>query len=261
MARSHTRPSRQNPPTPARQAGGCFITGTDTGVGKTIVTAALAACLKQRGIGVGVMKPIETGVPPGGSLLSDAERLRDAAGVDDPVDLLTPYRFSAPLAPLAAARQAGVSIKLDHIVDSFLTLAARHPFMLVEGLGGVLVPIATQADVRDLIIELNLPVLVVGRVSLGGVNHALLTLEALQHKKIPTLGIILNQPAGKPGSSETSAQEASTLALINELSGTLVLGPLPYDERLKKDWTGGLNRMAGDPAIRALGDLLERGVS
>jgi dethiobiotin synthetase len=260
MARVTKHPSRKNAPAEAGAVRGCFITGTDTGVGKTVVTAALAACLAQRGLKVGVMKPIETGVPAGASLLSDAERLRDAAGVDDPVDLLAPYRFNAPLAPLAAARQAGVSIKLDHIVSSFLTLAARHPFMLVEGLGGVLVPIAARADVRDLIIELNLPVLVVGRASLGGVNHALLTIEALQHRKIPILGIVLNRPVRPLDNSESFAQEASTIGLLQERSGTFVTGPLPYEGDIDRAWETGLKRMTGDPAIQALADLLEQAV-
>src|SRR5207249_2707129 len=82
---------------------GCFVTGTDTGVGKTLVTAALALCLKQRGLCVGVMKPIETGRAPDGSCVSDAERLRTTVGAPDPVEIVNPYRFSAPLAPLAAA--------------------------------------------------------------------------------------------------------------------------------------------------------------
>lgn len=240
------------------QVAGCFITGTDTGVGKTIVTASLAACLRLRGVGIGVMKPIETGVPDG-SLLSDMERLRAAAGVDDAIDLLTPYRFPTPLAPLAAARRAGMTIKLERIVAAFRKLAIRHSLMLVEGIGGVLVPIAGRADVRDLIIRLHLPVVVVGRASLGGVNQALMTIEALWREGIQILAIVLNRPAGEPASPETSAQEASTVVLLKERSGsTIVIGPLPYEPAFCQKWETGLSRMARDPAIRALADLLER---
>jgi len=156
---------------------GCFIAGTDTGVGKTVVTAALAVCLRQRPLNVGVMKPIETGIPGNGAG-SDAERLLAGAAAKDPLELVTPFRFPAPLAPLAAARQAGSTIALDRILAAYRTLAAKHAFMLVEGIGGVLVPITEGSDVRDLISQMDLPVLVVGRASIGGVNHALLTIEA-----------------------------------------------------------------------------------
>jgi dethiobiotin synthetase len=241
----------------AERHGGCFIAGTDTGVGKTVVTAALAICLARRGIGVGVMKPIETGVPVRGSSLSDAERLQAGAEVD-PLELVSPYRFPAPLAPLAAARRAGTAITLDRILTAYRTLAARHPLMLVEGIGGVLVPIAPRSDLRDLIVRLKLPVLIVGRASLGGINHALLTIEALQHRKIPILGIVLNRSVRPADSSESHAQEVSTIDLLKERSGVFVTGPLPYEGELDRAWETSLKRMARDPAIQALADLLER---
>lgn len=240
------------------QIGGCFIAGTDTGVGKTIVTAALAACLAQRGLKVGVMKPIETGVSANGSRLSDAERLRLGAETDDPLELVSPFRFSPPLAPLAAARHAHRTITIDRILTAYRTLAARHAFMLVEGLGGVLVPIADRADLRDLIMRLKLPVLIVGRASVGGVNHALLTIEALRHRKIPILGIVLNRPAGPVGSREGAAQEAATLELVKERSGAFVAGPLPYVGEIDRDWERGLKRMVRDQVIQTLADRLER---
>src|SRR5437899_2328193 len=146
--------------------GGCFVTGTDTGVGKTVVAAALAICLRQRGLNVGVMKPVETGVGERGSTLSDAEYLRAAGGAVDPVDAIGPYRLAAPLAPLAAARQAGTVIEMDRILTAYERLAAGHTLMVVEGIGGVLVPIGHHFNVRDLIARLGLPTVVVGRATL-----------------------------------------------------------------------------------------------
>ena len=151
---------------------GCFITGTDTGVGKTLVTAALAACLAQRGLSVGVMKPVETGYGGEGASGSDAARLYAAAGMTDPVEAMSPYRFPDPLAPLDAARRTGTIIRVDRILAAFRVLAARHSLMLVEGAGGVRVPLSDKADMRDLIERLGLPVVVVGRTAIGKIGRA-----------------------------------------------------------------------------------------
>lgn len=230
---------------------GVFVTGTDTGVGKTLVAAALARCLDQAGIKVGVMKPVETGSGAGSVIPSDAERLKASIGCADPLDLISPYRFPAPLAPLAAARQAGVAIAVERIMASFETLAARYEFLVVEGVGGVMVPIADRFDVRDLISRLGLPVLIVGRTTLGGVNHALLTVEALRQRDIAIAGIILNRSAARPAPLQEQQQEA-TVSLLKELSGVRVLGPLPHQGGLLEDWDGGLARLAREPVIREL---------
>jgi len=244
--------SRPSQPLPRN---GCFVTGTDTGVGKTLVTAALALCLKQQGLRVGVMKPIETG-QANGSGVSDAERLRAAVEASDPVEVITPYRFSAPLAPLAAARLAGSVIEIDRIVAAYETLAAGHPVVVVEGVGGVMVPISPQAAVRDLIVRLGLPAVVVGRATLGGVNHALLAVEALRERGVVTLGIVLNHPVAPPLSSTDAMQEDSTIGLVKELSGVPVIGPLPHEAVLDHAWAVGLARMAQHPGICELARLV-----
>src|SRR5437899_12390463 len=113
--------------------GGCFVTGTDTGVGKTVVAAALAICLRQRGLNVGVMKPVETGVGERGSTLSDAEYLRAAGGAVDPVDAIGPYRLAAPLAPLAAARQAATVTEMDRVLTADAGLAAGQTLIVGAG--------------------------------------------------------------------------------------------------------------------------------
>ncbi len=235
-----------------RHNHGCFITGTDTGVGKTVVTAALALCLKQRGLRVAVMKPIETGCSKEKPFDSDAERLRTAIETDLSLDLVSPYRFSVPLAPLAAARAAGVTIEIDHIASAFHTLAKDQDFVLVESVGGLMVPLSEKMDVRDVITSLRLPALVVGRTALGGINHALLTIEALRQRTIPVVGILLNQLLPTPNYEQTE----STVNLIRERSGVPVFGPLPYESACQQNWMAGVGRITQDPAIHSLAEGL-----
>ena len=204
---------------------GLFITGTDTAVGKTLVTAALAQGLRGSGCDVGVMKPVETGVVKGRP--SDAERLIRAAQVSDSFDLVRPYAFRLPVAPLGAARAEQRTIKILTITNAYRALHAQHDLLLIEGAGGVHVPITPRMDVLDLIEKLNVPVLVVGRAGLGGINHAMLTLDVLRSRHIPVLALVLNRtiPAKIP---VVRRQERSTLELLRELAGVPVIGPLPY---------------------------------
>lgn len=246
-------PSSPAPHVPCR---GVFITGTDTAVGKTLVTTALALCLAQRGLSVGAMKPVETGYGDGGVANSDAARLYTAAGMRAPVDTMCPYRFPDPLAPLDAARRAGTTIRLQKIVTAFRSLAARYEVMLVEGAGGVLVPLSERADMRDLIERIGLPVLVVGRTSLGGINHVLLTVEALARRNIAIAGIILNRTKAAARGTVDGMQESSTLALLRERIGVPVVGPVSYEPLLGHSWEQGLATMAGSAAISELADLV-----
>jgi dethiobiotin synthetase len=231
---------------------GCFITGTDTGVGKTIITAVLALCLQQRGLRVAVMKPIETGCLNERELSSDAERLRTVIAVTTSIDLISPYRFALPLAPLAAARATGVTIEIDRIKAACQNLANDYDFVLVEGIGGLMVPLSEKSDVRDLIASLHLPALVVGLAALGGVNHALLTIEALRQRAISITGIVLNQLITESNPQQTQ----STVDLIRERSGVPVFGPLPYESECRLDWSAGVRKMAHDLAIRSLVEWL-----
>jgi dethiobiotin synthetase len=235
---------------------GVFITGTDTGVGKTLVTTALAICLKRRGLSVGVMKPVETGYGAEGAARSDAARLYAAAGTTDPVEVMSPYRFPDPLAPLDAARRAGTTIREQKILAAFRTLAARHALMLVEGAGGVLVPISEKADMRDLMGRIGLPALVVGRTAIGSVNHVLLTVEALARRRIAIAGIVLNRTQEAAAGTVDGMQESSTLALLRERSGVPVIGPLPFEPLLRNSWEQGLAAVAGSDAISELADLV-----
>jgi dethiobiotin synthetase len=231
---------------------GYFITGTDTAVGKTVVTAALAVCLKVRGLRVAAMKPIETGCSNEKRFDSDAERLRTSVGSVIDMDVISPYRFCSPLAPLSAARAAGVVIEIDRIAAKLHTVAHDQDVVLVEGVGGVMVPLSEKMLVRDLIESLRLPALVVGRAALGGINHALLTIEALRQRAIPVAGVVLNQLVPDPHHEQTQ----STVNVIRERSGVPVFGPILYEPECRLDWMAGVTKLAQDPTIRSLAERL-----
>jgi dethiobiotin synthetase len=200
---------------------GLFVTGTDTGVGKTEVSCALLAGARAGGLDLAAMKPAESGLAPGEP--SDSERLRAAAGGGEAPALVCPYRFRAPLAPAVAARLEGVEVRLEVILSAARTLASRHAALLVEGAGGLLVPLTERETYADLAVALGLPVLVVARAGLGTVNHTALTLEALRARRLAVAGVILNRtgPVDDPSVPHN-------LAEIERLTGAPVLASLPY---------------------------------
>lgn len=236
---------------------GLFVTGTDTNVGKTLVTAAFARYLVKQGLPVGVMKPIETGVSPEGSD-PDHLRLAAAASVVDPSYVINPYRFTAPLAPLAAAREERRSIELATIVEAFGRLKSRYAPVLVEGVGGVMVPLGAEWDVRDLMVKLELPVLIVGRAELGGINHALMTEEAVRQRGVAIVAILLNHPASPRGDAEHVRQVNSTVALLRERSLVPVLGPVPFEARAREHWMEAIEALSAHPVFAELAGLLRQ---
>jgi dethiobiotin synthetase len=199
---------------------GLFVTGTDTGVGKTVVACALARALRARGVDLGVFKPSETGVGAAGPL--DALALREAAGARDPIEDVCPEALELPAAPAVAARAQGRALDRGRIRDAAARLRARRGFLLVEGAGGALVPLAPGFDTLDLAEELGLPVLVVARGALGTINHTLLTLEALAARGIPLAGVVVSH-----GPAALSAPDAANLAWLREALGPRLLGELP----------------------------------
>lgn len=171
-----------------------FVTGTDTDVGKTYFSALLAReCVRQK-IAVGVMKPVASGSvqKKNRRISADTEILKAAANVSEDWNLLTPVLYRAPLAPLCAERFEPRRFSWKKLDDAFQTLSARYSFLIVEGIGGVRVPIAPKVEASDLALRWHLPAIVVASAKLGTLNHTLLTLEHLAHKKIPVLGIVLN---------------------------------------------------------------------
>jgi dethiobiotin synthetase len=234
---------------------GVFITGTDTGVGKTLITSALVAYLNRRGIDVGVMKPIETGVLPSSKAQSDGARLRKAAGCHDPMTEVSPYRFRLPLAPLSAAQAEGRTVLVTTIIRIFQALLQKHSFVVVEGAGGINVPITQSLNMTDLIYRMKLPAVVVGLSGLGGVNHALLTIQALRGRKIPILALVLNQR--RPVLTKTeSLQEQSTVILLRRLAKVPVVGPIAYTQGYNRHWDDGLTHLAETAAITRLAKLV-----
>jgi dethiobiotin synthetase len=236
---------------------GIFITGTDTGVGKTLVTAALALHLKKRGLSVGVMKPIETGVPAGREAQSDTGRLRSIIESEETPGAISPYSFELPVAPLTAARMRGLSINLGTISKIYHLLSSRYDCMVVEGVGGVHVPITPSDNVMNLIKHLRLPVIVVGRAGLGGINHALLTVEALRRQKIRMIALVLNR-THPVRSALARIQERSTLEILRKQSGIPVIGPLPYEPGMPSRFRPTITHLARSAAIKNLAKLLSK---
>ena len=236
-----------------------LITGTDTGVGKTVVTAALATALIRLGHGVSVMKPVETGVSPSKPASTDAARLQAIVESEETLGAICPYRFELPVAPVAAAQAERRSIDLGVIRQVYRLLANRYEYTVVEGVGGVRVPLTANADLIDLAVALKLPVVVVGRAGLGGINHALLTVDALQRRKIPVVALMLNRT--QPVRSATMRlQERTTIEALRKRAGVPVLGPLAYDATMVKSFRRAVTRMTKTAAMAALVRLVKAAV-
>ncbi len=171
-----------------------FVTGTDTGIGKTAFTCGLANLLRVSGIDVGVMKPFATGVPQKNGFQSeDVSMLVRSSGVSDPESLINPYFFAIPASPYSAAKKLGRQIDLDLVLSSFDRLRSTHDVMLVEGIGGIMTPILKDYFVIDLIKDLNLDVVVVTGSKIGTINHTALTIDACKKHGIHISGLIINQ--------------------------------------------------------------------
>jgi dethiobiotin synthetase len=211
-------------------AQGLFITGTDTGVGKTVVTAAILAYFQHQGKKAGVMKPIETGVDNECSspANSDALFLMETGGIEDPLAEVCPIRLKPAASPFQAAMIENRSIQPETILSAYEKLSGQYDWMLVEGIGGVQVPITRDYGMVELMRDLGLPAVVVVRYQLGTLNHTLLTLDTLKQNGIPVKGIIFN----RTGPQAPDAIEQDQPRLIEELSGAKVLGEFPYIDNL-----------------------------
>jgi len=182
-----------------KSRSGLFITGTDTDVGKTVVTAILAAILKRRGYDSGLFKPVQTGCVRG--KCPDLEVYRRFVDFADAERAIIPVRLRAPQAPSIAAEMEKQKVQIEKIRASFYILSKNHRNMLVEGVGGLMVPVTRDHLVIDLIREFRLPALIVARPGLGTINHTVLTAEALRRRKIRIAGVIFSGTE-KEGSRE-----------------------------------------------------------
>jgi dethiobiotin synthetase len=169
---------------------GLFVTGTDTGVGKTVAAAALLRALAAGGLRAVGMKPVAAGIDDGAAVNADVAALAAAGNVDAPLDERNPYAFTAPIAPHLAATDAGVALSLPSIAAAYARLAARADVVVVEGAGGALVPLNDREDMLDIARALRLPVVLVVGLRLGCLSHARLTALAIRARGLNLAGWI-----------------------------------------------------------------------
>jgi len=203
-----------------------FITGTDTGVGKTYVAVGLIRAFKNMGLNICPMKPVETGCRKrGGNLLpSDTFKLIHSSGTKEMLDRINLYRFRHPLAPGVAAEIEGIAIKKKKILSSYRYLHKKYDITLVEGAGGVMVPVYKKYLFIDLMKDLNAPALIVTRPGLGTINHTLLTIDALRVRGVDIVGVVINYSLIKrKGLSERTNPE-----VLEKIGRVPLLGIVPY---------------------------------
>ncbi|MBF0539671.1 MAG: dethiobiotin synthase [Nitrospirae bacterium] len=210
---------------------GFFVTATDTGVGKTVVTALVALALQQRGLRVAAMKPIETGCTPvdGDLVPEDGLFLKTILDLDLAIDSITPVRYAPPLAPLVAAMMTGKEVDLD-LIRRCLDALNGFDAVVVEGIGGLMVPITQDYFVCDMIKELALPVILVTSAGLGSINHTLLSIESLRSHRITTAGLIINHNVCPDGKLANTTNPD----IIKKLSPIDVIATVPFIKNIAR---------------------------
>ena len=191
-----------------------FVTATDTGIGKTFITAGLGFAAQSKGFKVGMSKPISCGG------IEDAEFYKNKLKLKDSIDDINPVKFKQPLSPYAAMKTEKNKIDVAGIKRSIKDLIKDRDIVLVEGLGGAAAPVKRNYYVADLIRDLKMPCIVIARAGLGTINHTLMTINELKKRKIRIAGIIMNGYNGKEISQRSNAQ------VIEELSGIRVVGKI-----------------------------------
>lgn len=211
---------------------GFFITGTDTGVGKTIISAAIIKVMQASGIRTGAMKPVESGCRREGGILMpyDGAFLKETAHMDDHVRLITPYCFENALAPYAAAEIEGGDVNIEGIKKAYYSLYKRYDAMVVEGVGGLMVPLTSNYFVLDLAKEMGLPLIVVARPGLGTINHTLLTVNYALEAGLDVSGIVINfcRPP------EDSLAEKTNSKTLSEICPVPLIGIFPYINEMEE---------------------------
>lgn len=199
-----------------------FITGTDTDVGKTYITAGLAVSFQKMGVDVGVMKPFAAGsAQKKGYKSEDVEILLRAANVCDPENLVNPQFFPIPASPFTAWKNLKTKPKIPLIISSFKKLLNLHDMILVEGMGGIMTPILKEYYVTNLIKEMKIPTIIVTRSKVGTINHTVMTVKMCEKYKIPVKGIIINDfDSGYPVKELTRD--------LKSLTQVPVLGSIPF---------------------------------
>ena len=210
---------------------GLFITGTDTGVGKTVIAGAIAQWFARRGVPVAVCKPIATGCARRreGLVSEDAEFLASCADARHSLEQICPQRYAEPLAPAVAAQRANEPVDWPRIDRSLQQMCAGSGVMIVEGVGGVAVPLGEQTTLLHMAHWLRLPAIIVARAGLGTINHTLLTIGALRSAGVEVAGVVINRyPAENAGLAEETNADA-----IEKWGGVPVLCLVP-DEPVQR---------------------------
>ena len=207
-----------------------FVTGTDTDVGKTCVSASIVKNLRDMDIDVGVMKPFASGHKKNSSSLpQDVEILMKYSGSQDPIDLVNPYFFEIPTSPYDAAKILVQKINLQKVIDAYNKLLSSHDLVIVEGIGGLMTPITQNYFVSNLISELDIDTIIVMGSKLGTVNHTLLTYEHCKQMHLKLKGFVINQTV-------PSGYELSNLRQqIMELTNQIVYCTIPYQKNFDLD--------------------------
>lgn len=223
-------------PSLPRSLNGLFFVGTDTGVGKTFVTAAVTRLLRRQGRPVAVCKPVATGGQWDGEqwLCEDTVCLAGAAGIYGDWTRVTPWAFPDPLAPPVAAKRQGVELSIVGLAEAVRQRQQPASALLVEGVGGLLCPLTDRETVADLAAALGLPLVVVARRCLGTLNHTLMTLEVAFGRGLPVAGVVVSETVPPDGlASETNVQELQRrisvplLAVIPHRTGPAVEEDVP----------------------------------
>jgi dethiobiotin synthetase len=212
---------------------GVFITGTDTGVGKTVFACALLRAYVARGWRAIGMKPIAAGIAPGADCNADVAALAAAGNIDAPLALRNPFAFAPAIAPHLAAAEAGIAIDIERIREAYERLAARAERIVVEGAGGVCVPLDAERDMLDVALALSLPVVLVVGMRLGCLNHALLSAAAIRAHGLALAGWVGNLV--EPGMARI---EANLSALDERLSAPRI-ATLDWGQTKNPAWAPG----------------------
>jgi dethiobiotin synthetase len=217
-------------------AKGFFITGTDTGIGKTIIAGAIIRALEMLGINTCGMKPVESGCGREGDVLIpyDGMYLKQVARMDEPITQITPLRFESPLAPLAAAGIDKISIDTSEIKKAFKKLTKKYEAIIVEGVGGLLVPITKDYSVIELAKEFKLPLIVVVRPGLGTLNHTMLTVKYALSEGLKVAGVIINYSLPP----EHSLAEETNPEILKQVCPVPVIGIFPHMKSTDEDVLG-----------------------
>jgi len=207
---------------------GIFITGTSTGVGKTLVAAGLAWALRRRKIHVGIMKPFATAnrVFSTKYRSQDTAILAKASGVSDPDCVLNPFFYPIAASPLVASQlNKGAAVNIKKAMHSLKDLGKKHDFLIVEGIGGIMVPLSEYEYFAGFAKRVDMPVIIVATTKLGTLNHTILTVMACEKFGLKITGIILNKMSKKPNTVEQKTAE-----VIERLTRLKVLAVIPFSQ-------------------------------